>query len=1097
MELNREQLVHGVFTSALFGIGALVGNALIGATLTGISVNLASTLVQSTWSQFCREHLLEPNHDLQKIWARAVRRALSQLEELWWKTLRGSQIEREDAEQKTAIKQLFRQLQTDSGQFFGSAAQAAQTADAYFNIVLPAGAEPSSTSQMFAERLQRYLEGHEKQLLAFFDQNFLEIFGFCFVEELKSDDPDSSRAWRALQLFLLRDLSSQLDQLRLEQQKASQLLDEINARSKRIEVGQNNEQEKIGQDVLPPERPGVREGVAFFVGRELELTYYAGQLNSSRIAVLTGIAGLGKTELALRLARKLTDEDKIFWHTFHEDEDLISLLWKVAAFLYWQDQQELWHRLCTVGLEGAKAPPEILLDFLTPMLRKKEYVFCLDGFQFVDRDPQMLEFMGKLVSAAQTGQLSLIITSRYTNALLAEFVADPLSGFTAADALRLLVNQGISLPTEQFQTLHECTDGNPQLLILAADLLRQSPDSKSIIDSLFRSDDIEGYLVDEIDKSLKSEEKDTLCVMSALLGYPASRDAVETLLANTSVREVLRTLSQRYLVTVHGVNHAKRYTVHPALQGYYYASLNPARRRQLHQRAGEYYETEEVSGLEAALHYQRAGLTDKAIGLTTSNLSNIIQQGQVRRLQQLLERLLAESSDSRQKIKVELALGEIFGRQGELSKALEWMQAARDHSASSAGDETTEALAMVEIRSASLYYQMGESEEGEIHAQRGLDLLGETGSISARAEGYLLLGSTQDAQSKSSDALAAYQTSLEMWSSLNNTFEMARVRNNIGTIYFSRGEWSRAKDTYESVYRFFSEQVEDEYRLAVTATNLGLLAYNRGNYDSAQKYHTQAIEIAQRLGILWLAAVARVNMAWVHVAWDELDKAEELANENVRLESVSDIAESLPESYRVLAQVAAGRGILDQASVYAQQALDLAHSQSNRLEEANARRVLGKILRLQNQPESAQQHLLASLEQLDALPNRFEAARTKRQLVWLYKDSKDDSTALVYAIDALTTFAAMDARGELSSMQANNRLTFWIQRSLSAAIEQTSARMTDAGWIRQKSDSPAAITGEGEVLYFLIDPHTAQLTFVAHGSEVVLTIQVMEVTPTR
>lgn len=161
MELNREQLAHGVLTSALFGIGALVGNALIGVTLTGISVNMASALVQSTWGKFCRECLLEPNHDLQKVWARAVRRSLSQLEELWWKTPRGSQIERGDAEQKTAIKQLFRQLQTESGQFFGAAAQAAQTADAYFDLAQPVGANSSSASQMFAVRMQRYLEGHD------------------------------------------------------------------------------------------------------------------------------------------------------------------------------------------------------------------------------------------------------------------------------------------------------------------------------------------------------------------------------------------------------------------------------------------------------------------------------------------------------------------------------------------------------------------------------------------------------------------------------------------------------------------------------------------------------------------------------------------------------------------------------------------------------------------------------------------------------------------------------------------------------------------------------------------------------------------------
>ena len=109
------------------------------------------------------------------------------------------------------------------------------------------------------------------------------------------------------------------------------------------------------------------------------------------------------------------------------------------------------------------------------------------------------------------------------------------------------------------------------------------------------------------------------------------------------------------------------------------------------------------------------------------------------------------------------------------------------------------------------------------------------------------------------------------------------------------------------------------------------------------------------------------------------------------------------------------------------------------------------------------------------LHNRFEAARTKRQLVWLCKESKDDSAALAYAIDALTTFATMDARGELSSMQADNKLTFGIHHSLSDAAEQSCAMMEGAGWIRQNSDRPITVTDEVLALRFSIDLHTAQL----------------------
>ena len=584
-----------------------------------------------------------------------------------------------------------------------SADRMALTTDIYYNLTQLSSVGSSAGSPVFSDRLHRYLQGYDDQLLGFVDKHFLNMFSFCLVEELKKDDPDSNRAWRAFQLYLLRDLSSQLSQMRLEQHRASQLIEEIDARTKRIEAGQMDEREQIGQEVLqqiaaetearlvqslmqmsgllrddiyacfarlpevvheqvrdvvltempqiirheletsspPPDKSSIRAAPAFFVGREAELAYYAGQLKTRHLAVLTGIAGLGKTELAVRLARKSADEDRIFWHTFHDDEDLSLLLWKVAEFLYWQNQQDLWRRLNTVGRSGGKAPPEILLEYLMPAVRGREYLFCLDGLPFVERDSQMGQFLEKLLSATRDGQLSLIVTSRNISAPLAEFVTAPLSGLTAGDAQQLLASQGVSLTDEQFQLLHQRTDGNPQLLMLSADLLRRSTEPAEIIDGLFQANNIQRYLYDEIGKSLDDEQKHTLRVMSALFGHPASRGAVEALLDGASARDVLLMLSERYLVVVHGSNRNRLYTVHPVLQEYFYDDLSHIERPRVHQRAGKHYETKEVDTLEAALQYQHADLTDKAIGLATSNAWRIITQGHARRLQRLLESLLA------------------------------------------------------------------------------------------------------------------------------------------------------------------------------------------------------------------------------------------------------------------------------------------------------------------------------------------------------------------------------------------------------------------------------------------------------------------------
>jgi hypothetical protein len=57
------------------------------------------------------------------------------------------------------------------------------------------------------------------------------------------------------------------------------------------------------------------------------------------------MVGVGKTTLAAVLARQCSDEDHIFWHTFHAHESIEVVIWKLAGFLAWHGQDELWRML--------------------------------------------------------------------------------------------------------------------------------------------------------------------------------------------------------------------------------------------------------------------------------------------------------------------------------------------------------------------------------------------------------------------------------------------------------------------------------------------------------------------------------------------------------------------------------------------------------------------------------------------------------------------------------------------------------------------------------------------------------------------------------
>ena len=92
-------------------------------------------------------------------------------------------------------------------------------------------------------------------------------------------------------------------------------------------------------DIAPPSRPSAPPAVGDFVGRTDDLAYFGNILRSKHFAVITGMAGVGKTTLAARLARNFAGvESRIFWYDFHEPLDVDAIIMQLAGFLYYQDR---------------------------------------------------------------------------------------------------------------------------------------------------------------------------------------------------------------------------------------------------------------------------------------------------------------------------------------------------------------------------------------------------------------------------------------------------------------------------------------------------------------------------------------------------------------------------------------------------------------------------------------------------------------------------------------------------------------------------------------------------------------------------------------
>jgi tetratricopeptide (TPR) repeat protein len=282
----------------------------------------------------------------------------------------------------------------------------------------------------------------------------------------------------------------------------------------------------VSSTPLPPPltRPPRTSG---FVGRKEKLAYYETMLKMEHLAIITGMAGIGKTALATALAERVGIPQKTFWYSFGEGDDIEVIVKKLAAFLAQQGQDGLWRQLHS---SGQPQKPKDLLDYLIPLISGQEYLLCLDDFHNVTHDAWLERFIDQMRAELQDGRISLIITSRHKPELEWDVDFESLSGLEDGDIRTLLEQRSVTLPDDAIDALISATQGNAQLIILAINALRRSQNPALLAVNLLNVDNIERFLLDEVDQGLTEDERAVMNALSALLGYPSSREAVAAVL---------------------------------------------------------------------------------------------------------------------------------------------------------------------------------------------------------------------------------------------------------------------------------------------------------------------------------------------------------------------------------------------------------------------------------------------------------------------------------------------------------------------------------------------------------------------------------------
>ncbi|MEM7530836.1 MAG: CHAT domain-containing protein [Chloroflexota bacterium] len=431
----------------------------------------------------------------------------------------------------------------------------------------------------------------------------------------------------------------------------------------------------------PPEPtppPFVLDG---FVGRERELAVYHKEIQKLGRTVITGMLGTGKTALAAELVRRYVYDDhkKVFWYSFRPDEDANVLIWKLAAFLAWHKQPDLWEMIQSMYQTGGTLPPApVLLDYAVQLLSKDKYAICLDDIHFINEDSILNSDMlvEKLRTLIADGKLQLIITSQQVPDFVPISQMIPLEGMTPHDSLQLLQANGITLDGSLYHALHERTDGNVQFLHLAIEAIKQTGKPERVIERLAMTNDVERYLVAEIDDTLDEDAREVMSGIAVLMGHLSSRDVIEFVTEHEHTWHILTELSQLNLLLVDNEHAKHRYYQNPIIRAFYYDRLGRRERRAMHFRAGEYHREEEFDPYLAAYHMEKAGEVEEAAELVTAYMHDIRQSGNTTPILSLLNTLNPRKLEPELWAKVCAAKGLIYRQRSEIELARESYQEA-------------------------------------------------------------------------------------------------------------------------------------------------------------------------------------------------------------------------------------------------------------------------------------------------------------------------------------------------------------------------------------------------------------------------------------
>lgn len=761
------------------------------------------------------------------------------------------------------------------------------------------------------------------------------------------------------------------------------------------------------------------------IGRERETSRYRQCLKEVGIALIEGMAGVGKTIIGAHLAREeMAAGRHVFWITFdlfgtHNAEEF---LWDLAAFLARNGKSELWQFLEQESRDARTRDTVKRCHYMTSSLFRGPFTLCLDNFHAVLKDPDITYYLTELRKNIQgppeERPTRFIIMTREVPPSLRDLVGEPLQGFTRDDARTFLAAHAVRLPKPQFEQLYERVNGNPQFLrlsLLAGLKTHQRGPAamKRFIQGLAGQPSVRDYLMDNVYGVLSPSEKQVLEAL-AVFTVPVLPEAVKWVMLDEGVSNLMHLLNQlvqRQLIVED--QETRQVGLHSLVRDYCYDNLDLAYRQQLHRKAAMYYD-DQKDYIMAVQHYRQTQAFSEALRVLSAHEAELTSTG---RLDSMLEQLAALPQDhlsTEEWIEVGRMRGNALERRGDCDEAIAvYQQALR---------AVTDAPMRAKLYRGlgNCYRDKGLFSEAITCYQQQLEI-GETQQdASAMAQAHLGLGLVNLRIVDHPAAVHHFEQAAKLGKETDDAVLAARAHASLALTYVKSGDLERAIESQRLCMKEFQRANRPEL-VAAAWIDLGQIYHYRRDLEQAIQHYEQAVQIYEKLGYRYGICVGYNNLGEAYLDQGNAARAVEYLEKSAHIAQETGNQYMLMVVYPLLASAYLTCGETDRAMDCAKRALDLTKGAEAKDKEGVTYRILGDIRAAIGQKQQARQDFDTAQQILERVGDQPELARLYRSIGhFLLADPSTRTRGCEYLERALTLFRTLGSEKE--SMQIANLL---------------------------------------------------------------------------